>query len=224
MNIILIKKFQKKIGYIFNKYNLLLKALTHRSASKNNNERLEFLGDSILNYVITNILYKKFPKANEGDMSRIRALLVKSKTLAEIGREFNLGKYLKLGPGELKSGGLNRQSILANTLEALIGGIFLDSNIQTIKKLILTWYKKRLSKINLNEKDPKTKLQEYLQARHLSTPLYSIIQIHGNAHNQKFITKCVIKISSYTVIGISTSKRKSEQVAAKKMLKLLNNI
>ena len=141
MNYNVTNKLQKMIGYTFNQKKILEQALTHRSASSVHNERLEFLGDSILSFVITNELYNNFPTVNEGDMSRMRATLVRGKTLVEIANEFNLGQYLQLGQGELKSGGIRRESILANTVEAIIGGIFLDSNIHIIKNLILKWYK-----------------------------------------------------------------------------------
>ena len=148
MNPIVINKLQRKLGYTFTHHELLQQALTHRSASSKHNERLEFLGDSILSYVIANALYHRFPRVDEGDMSRMRATLVRGNTLAEIAREFEIGECLRLGPGELKSGGYRRESILADTVEALIGGIFLDSDIQTVEKLILNWYTSRLEQIS----------------------------------------------------------------------------
>lgn len=148
MNPIVINRLQRKLGYTFNHQELLQQALTHRSASSKHNERLEFLGDSILSYVIANALYHRFPRVDEGDMSRMRATLVRGNTLAELAREFELGECLRLGPGELKSGGFRRESILADTVEALIGGVFLDSDIQTVEKLILNWYQTRLDEIS----------------------------------------------------------------------------
>ncbi|WP_343155277.1 ribonuclease III [Buchnera aphidicola (Kurisakia onigurumii)] len=213
-------KLQKIIGYTFINVELLSLALTHRSASSHHNERLEFLGDSILSFIIADALYKYFPKVNEGDMSRMRATLVRGNTLANIAHEFKLGEYLYLGQGELKSGGVQRESILANTIEALIGGIFLDSNIYTVQKLVLKWYKSRLKKINpgITQKDPKTRLQEYLQSKHLSLPSYLIVQIYGEAHNQIFTIHCQINgINEYS-IGIGTSRRKAEQDAAQRAL------
>lgn len=161
MNFIEADILQKKLGYCFKQSDLLLTALTHRSFSNQHNERLEFLGDAILNYVIANILYRKYNNINEGEMSRIRSNLVCSRTLAVLAKEFNLGIYVKLGQGELKNGGYKRESILANTVEALIGGIFLDSNIQTIEILIENWYSIYLSWAHLKnrQKDPKTQLQ-----------------------------------------------------------------
>lgn len=213
----MINKLQKIIGYFFKKKEILKQALTHRSSGNNHNERLEFLGDSILNFTIAHALYKYFPNVNEGDMSRMRATLVKGNTLAKIAYEFKLGNYLNLGPGELKSGGSKRESILANTIEAIIGGIFLDSNIFIVEKILLKWYKKRLKNITPGEtqKDAKTKLQEYLQSKNLPLPQYVIIQIYGEAHNQLFTIQCKIKTISKNIIGFGANKRQAEQQAAK---------
>lgn len=222
-NFILINKLQNKLGYIFQKIDLLLRALTHRSADFKHNERLEFLGDAILNYVIASELYRRFPNANEGEMSRMRAILVRGNTLAEIAKEFKLGECLNLGSGELKNNGFLRESILANTVEALIGGIFLDSNIDTVTKLILHWYYFRLSDINPSnkQKDPKTRLQEYLQGKHFPLPIYIIMKVYGEAHDQEFIIHCQVKGLSKPVVGYGSSRRKAEQIAAAQAIKLL---
>lgn len=222
-NIILIDMLQKKLGYTFYQHALLLQALTHRSASSKHNERLEFLGDSILNYVITNALYQRFPAVNEGDMSRMRATLVQGNTLAEIAREFNLSECLRLGLGELKNGGFHRESILADTVEALIGSIFLDSDIHNVEKLILNWYSDRLDVINPGDKqkDPKTRLQEYLQRRRLPLPSYLVVQICGEAHDQEFTIHCQASGLIQPVIGNGSSRRKAEQAAAEQALKIL---
>ncbi|WP_343187933.1 ribonuclease III [Buchnera aphidicola (Periphyllus koelreuteriae)] len=210
------KEIQKKLGYIYKKKGLLKLALTHRSSSIKHNERLEFLGDSILSFIIAHSLYTNFPTVNEGDMSRMRASLVRGNTLAKVAYELNLGEHLKLGQGELKSGGFKRESILANTVEAIIGSIFLDSNMDTIKKLILKWYKNRLKNISPGDtqKDPKTRLQEYLQSKHLPLPNYKVIQVYGEAHNQVFTIKCEILNISENLIGMGSSRRKAEQHAA----------
>ncbi|XBC42509.1 MAG: ribonuclease III [Buchnera aphidicola (Meitanaphis elongallis)] len=220
MNYSVVRKLQKILGYNFIKKNLLIQALTHRSANSKHNERLEFLGDSILSFVIANALYHYFPNVNEGDMSRMRATLVRGNTLAKIAYEFNLGNYLQLGQGELKSGGFRRESILANTIEALIGSIFLDSNLKTVEKLILKWYKKRLEKISPGDtqKDPKTRLQEYLQSKHLPLPAYLVEQVYGEAHNQLFTIYCEITGMDEKSIGIGSSRRKAEQEAAQSVL------
>ncbi|WMY97019.1 MAG: ribonuclease III [Arsenophonus sp.] len=218
-----IKELQYKLGYFFKEIKLLKQALTHRSASSNHNERLEFLGDSILSLVIANNLYHRFPKVNEGDMSRMRATLVRGNTLTEIAREFHLGKYLCLGPGEFKSGGSHRESILADTIEALIGSIFLDSNIQKTEKIILKWYNSRLLTINPGDKqkDYKTRLQEYLQGRHLPLPSYLIVQTRGEAHEQEFTIHCQVCKINKPVEGVGSSRRKAEQAAAEQALKIL---
>ena len=220
MNSNLINKLQMKLGYSFIHQDILHQALTHRSAGSKHNERLEFLGDSILNYVIANALYHRFPDIDEGGMSRMRATLVRGNTLAEIAREFFLGECLYLGPGEFKSGGFRRESILADAVEALIGGIFLDSCIQKVEQLILNWYKTRLDYIipDDKQKDPKTRLQEYLQGLHLSLPIYLVIQICGDAHDQKFTVNCNFSGMSEQIIGIGSSRRKAEQEAAKQAL------
>ncbi|XBC38403.1 MAG: ribonuclease III [Buchnera aphidicola (Floraphis choui)] len=220
MNHNVVRKLQKTLGYTFTKKNLLVQALTHRSANSKHNERLEFLGDSILSFVIANALYHYFPNVNEGDMSRMRATLVRGNTLAKIAHEFNLGHYLQLGQGELKSGGFRRESILANTIEALIGSIFLDSNLRTVEKLILKWYKKRLERISPGDtqKDPKTRLQEYLQSKHLPLPEYLVEQVYGEAHNQLFTIYCEITGMHEKFIGIGSSRRKAEQEAAQSAL------
>lgn len=220
MNYIVANKIQQILGYTFTDKDLLKQALTHRSASSKHNERLEFLGDSILSFVIANALYQHFPYVDEGDMSRMRATLVRGNTLAEIAYEFDLGEYLQLGQGELKSGGVRRESILANTVEALIGSIYLDSNIKTVEELILKWYEKRLEKISPGEKqkDPKTRLQEYLQSKHLSLPSYLIVEVYGEAHNQLFTIHCQVSTIAISLIGTGTSRRKAEQDAAKKAL------
>ncbi|MFI4846918.1 MAG: ribonuclease III [Candidatus Makana argininalis] len=223
MNFI-IHNLQKKIGYFFRKKEFFIQALTHRSSSRKHNERLEFLGDSILNYVITNALYKKFKLINEGDMSRMRSTLVKENTLAEIAKDFNLGECLRLGQGEIKNGGSYRESVLADTIEALIGSIFLDSNINTSEKIILNWYKINLNKISPDnkQKDSKTKLQEYLQSIHLPLPNYLIVKINFKYNYQEFIIYCNIIGIIQPILGIGYSRRQAEQNAAKKALKILN--
>ncbi|MFI4853188.1 MAG: ribonuclease III [Candidatus Makana argininalis] len=223
MNFI-IHNLQTKIGYFFKKQKFFLQALTHRSASKKHNERLEFLGDSILNYVITSALYKKFKLINEGDMSRMRSTLVKENTLAEIAKDFNLGECLKLGPGEIKNGGSHKESVLANTIEALIGSIFLDSNINTSEKIILNWFKINLNKISPGnkQKDSKTKLQEYLQSIHLPLPNYLIVKINFKYSYQEFIIYCNIIGVIQPILGRGFSRKKAEQNAAKKAIKILN--
>lgn len=217
-----LKRLEKRIGYTFSDFALLKQALTHRSALGNHNERLEFLGDSILSFAISTDLYLRFPKVDEGDLSRMRATLVCGKMLAEIGREFELGDCLILGPGELKSGGFRRDSIIADGVEAIIGAVFLDSDIDTVKELILKWFDSRLKSIEpgISQKDPKTRLQERLQSRKQALPVYEVIEIKGEAHNQRFTMSCAIE-GLDPVQGQGTSRRKAEQIAAEKMLDVL---
>ncbi|OEE14784.1 ribonuclease III, partial [Vibrio cyclitrophicus] len=208
-----IDKLERKIGYQFNDADLIHLALTHRSAAGKHNERLEFLGDSILSFVIADDLYHRFPKVNEGDMSRMRATLVRGHTLAELGREFELGDYLKLGPGELKSGGFRRDSILADAVEAIIGAVYLDSDTEVVRGIILSWYQSRLDAIQpgVSQKDPKTRLQEFLQGRRNPLPVYTVTNIKGEAHNQEFTVECEVAGVDKPVIGKGTSRRKAEQ-------------
>mgnify|MGYP000471009456 CR=1 FL=1 len=214
---------QRTLGYTFKNTTLFDQALTHRSYKGANNERLEFLGDAILSLVIAEYLYQNFPSAKEGQMSRLRSLLVKGVTLAEIGKEFKLGDYLNLGGGELKSGGFRRESIIADAVESLIGAIYLDSDHQTCKDIVLSWYKERLNNLSLDdtEKDPKTRLQEYLQAHKKELPKYDVKQVAGEAHDQTFTVVCVIDSLSVKTTGEGGSRRHAEQRAAKRALKQL---
>ncbi|WP_206483614.1 ribonuclease III [Thalassotalea sp. G2M2-11] len=218
-----LKRLTQKLGYQFNEPSLLLQALTHRSAKGTHNERLEFLGDSILGFVIAQTLFEKFPKENEGDLTRMRSSLVKGVTLAEIARSFDLGEHLILGPGELKSGGHRRDSILEDAVEAIIGAVFLDSDIATCKQLVLTWFEQRLNAIKPGQaqKDPKTRLQEYLQARKIPLPLYEVVETSGQSHNQEFTVKCTTSEIAAEVITKGTSRRKAEQAAASKLLDII---
>ncbi|WP_375752604.1 ribonuclease III [Vibrio sp. HN007] len=218
-------RLEKKLGYQFNDIELINLALTHRSANSKHNERLEFLGDSILSFVIADDLYHRFPKVNEGDMSRMRATLVRGNTLAELGREFDLGEYLKLGPGELKSGGFRRDSILADAVEAIIGAVYLDSDIEKVREIVLSWYQSRLDSIKpgVSQKDPKTRLQEFLQGRKKPLPVYTVTNIKGEAHNQEFTVSCDVAGADKPVIGKGTSRRKAEQAAAELALEQLTN-
>ncbi len=217
-------KLQSKIGYEFNDLTLLKQALTHRSAAKEHNERLEFLGDAILNLTIAQALYHQFPKCNEGELSRMRATLVREQTLAELARQFELGDNLVLGSGELKSGGFRRESILADCVEAIIGAMSLDSSLNSTMNIICHWYAERLVLIKPgeNQKDPKTRLQEYLQGKGLNLPSYNIINTTGEAHCQTFTVECNVENFDRTFTGIANSRRKAEQAAAEQILKELD--
>jgi len=221
----MLAKLNRSIGYTFNDQALLIQALTHRSAKGAHNERLEFLGDSILGFVIAECLFSKFPNEDEGDLTRMRSSLVKGVTLAEIGRGFNLGEYLILGPGELKSGGHRRDSILEDAVEAIIGAIYLDSDNECCKKIVLAWFADRLAiiKPGIDQKDPKTRLQEYLQSRKIPLPLYEVIDTSGQSHNQQFTVRCTTSVIKTEVIAKGTSRRKAEQAAAQQVLELIEN-
>ena len=214
---------ERTLGYSFKNTALFDMALTHRSYKGANNERLEYLGDAILSLVIAEYLYISFPNAKEGQMSRLRSLLVKGVTLAEIGKAFKLGDYLNLGGGELKSGGFRRESIIADAVESLIGAIYLDSDHDTCKNVVLQWYKDRLNNLSLDdtEKDPKTRLQEYLQSVKKELPKYEVKQVTGEAHDQTFTVACVIETLSVNTSGEGSSRRHAEQRAAKQALKQL---
>jgi len=218
-----IQSLEKILNYNFNDKNLLELALTHRSFQGKNNERLEFLGDSILNFIIAELLFKKFNASPEGDLSRLRSQLVKSATLSEIGILLNLGDYLILGEGELKSSGWRRPSILADSVEAIIGAVFIDGGIKASHNLIINWFKDRIDSINPNdiEKDSKSLLQELLQAKKIPLPDYDVISIEGEAHCQYFKVSCTIPKLGVTIEGEGSSRKIAEQGAAEEMLKKL---
>ena len=213
----------KQIEYCFKDEVLLLNALTHRSVGQHNNERLEFLGDAILGMVIADELFHRFPECAEGEMSRLRASLVKGATLSELARDLSLGDYLKLGPGELKSGGFRRDSILADAFEAILAAVYLDSDLETCRDLILRQLATRLDKASPETigKDPKTQLQEYMQARHLPLPSYDVTDVSGKAHAQTFTVECKIEDGDI-VTAVGSSRRKAEQAAASQLLEQLN--
>ncbi|MEQ1599571.1 MAG: ribonuclease III [Methylotenera sp.] len=206
----------KQLGYQFKTPALLMQALTHRSFSGNNNERLEFLGDSVLNFIIAHQLYQRFPKLPEGDLSRLRAQLVKESTLSEIAFSLNIGDALKLGEGELKSAGWRRPSILADALEAIIGAVYSDGGFASAEALVLKLYAEKLDTIDpkIIDKDAKSQLQEYLQGRKIDLPDYNVVSIEGEAHAQTFKMECVIEKLNITTVGEGTSRRVAEQQAA----------
>ncbi len=213
------------INYKFNNADLLVRALSHRSIGSHNNERLEYLGDAILGFIISDILYKKFPQASEGELTRLRAALVRKEKLAEIAKEIDLSDKLKLGPGERKSGGWRRHSILAGTLEAFIASVYLDSNLETCRNVIVQLYQSHLEKIDASdtEKDPKSRLQEYLQSRKEAVPVYTVIEETGFSHQPEFTVSCKVNILDNAVSASGSSKRKAEQSAAEKVLALLES-
>jgi len=218
-----LEQLQRTLAYQFKNVSLLSQALTHRSKGSTNNERLEFLGDSILGFVAADLLYSQFQQSPEGHLSRFRASLVKKETLAELAREFSLGEYLRLGSGELKSGGFRRASILADAMEAIFGAMYLDGGLDHVRRLIERCLTTRLEKLSaeMDLKDPKTRLQEYLQARRLELPEYTVTETHGDAHEQEFEVQCTVAGLKKPVKGEGPSRRKAEQAAAQLALDLL---
>ena len=215
----------KKIGYTFKNQKLIKIALTHRSKDKNNNERLEFLGDSILNFVISEILYKKFIHENEGILSMLRISLVNGKTLTSIAKKFDLGQHINFGIGAIKSGEYNRSRLLEDCLESIIGAIFLDSNIETVKNCISMWYNKIISEIHINDKsfkDPKSKLQEHLQSKTHTIPKYKIISISGPEHDRVFVVEVYVSTLDESFQGTGKSKKQAEHNAAEKAHHAIN--
>ncbi len=213
-----------KLNYSFKDIGFLTVALTHRSKGGEHNERLEFLGDSVVNFVIAELLFHQFPRATEGDLSRFRATLVNRDALADIARQFDLGKYIFLGPGELRSGGHERQSILSCAMEAVIGAVYLDGGYSAARTCIAEWYEDMLNSLShasANHKDPKTLLQEYLQSQRLALPVYTVEAIDGRAHQQQFTMRCTIAGLSKFTVGKGTSRRRAEQDAAQAMLEVL---
>ena len=216
------KKLEQLLGHAFARPELLLQALTHRSYGSPNNERLEFLGDSILNCTIAAQIFERFPHTREGDLSRIRAGLVKQDTLAELAQQLHLGDALRLGEGELKSGGFRRPSILADALEAIFGAIYLDAGFETAFAAISRLYQPLLEAIDpkASAKDAKTALQEYLQSKHLDLPRYKMVGTTGEAHAQTFEVECEVPELSITTRGQGASRRIAEQEAARQALPL----
>jgi ribonuclease III len=208
------------LGYQFKTPALLTQALTHRSFSGNNNERLEFLGDSVLNFIIAHQLYQRFHKLPEGDLSRLRAQLVKESTLSEIAFSLNIGDALRLGEGELKSAGWRRPSILADALEAIIGAVYSDGGFASAETLVLKLYAEKLDTIDpkIIDKDAKSQLQEYLQGKKIDLPDYNMVSIEGEAHAQTFKIECVVEKLNITTMGEGTSRRVAEQQAAQSAL------
>lgn len=208
----------KQIGYQFAQPQLLQRALTHRSYSVAHNERLEFLGDSVLNCAIAKYLYDSYPDLPEGDLSRLRSNLVNQQTLAILGQQLNLGEQLLLGEGELKSAGFRRPSILADALEAMFGAVLLDGGFAAAEKVVLGLYVPFIAQTDLQTlgKDAKTLLQEHLQGRKLALPQYSVTEIKGEAHAQTFVVSCKIAQLGLTTRGEGTSRRIAEQVAAER--------
>ncbi len=215
-----LEPLMRALGHTFRDPTLLQAALTHRSHTGRNNERLEFLGDALLNFVMADKLYQRFEKASEGELSRMRALLVRGQTLAEIAQELELGIFLSLGIGEKKSGGFRRESILADALEAIVGAIYLDAGLSACTLCMTQWYQERLESLRPEAcyKDPKTRLQECLQSKQYPLPGYTVLDIQGGAHDPVFRVQCAIPALSLETVGTGNSRRRAEQAAAEALL------
>lgn len=214
----------RKLGHLFSDPSLLRTALTHRSFGTPNNERLEFLGDGILDFVIADLLYQRFQELPEGDLSRLRANLVKQDTLHRLALTVEIGQHLRLGEGELKSGGVQRPSILADALEAVFGAIYLDAGFAAAQQAIARLYGPSIDELKPGhfQKDAKTRLQEWLQGRKKSLPRYQLVTTSGAAHEQSFSVACEIENPALRTLGEGSSRRIAEQAAAEKALKELN--
>ncbi|UNK50392.1 ribonuclease III [Lysobacter sp. S4-A87] len=213
-----------RIGYRFNDQGLLDQALTHRSAGAPHNERLEFLGDALVNLIVAEALYTRWPRADEGALTRARAELVRESALAPIARELELGARLTLGPGEMKSGGHRRDSILADALEALIGAIYLDSDFQACRSAVLPWFEAAIAALpppHKVGKDAKTRLQEWLQGRQKPLPVYALLSESGEDHAKSFVVTCTLVQPPLTTQGEAGSRRAAEQIAAEGALERL---
>jgi len=217
-------QLENNLGHTFDNKAYLNTALTHRSLGKDNNERLEYLGDSLLGFIIAEILYTLHPQASEGDLTRLRSMLVKGDTLAKIARHLDLGDYIKLGTSELKSGGWRRKSILANTLEAIIGAIYLDAGLDACKKSVYRLFESSLNNCSPETllKDPKTRLQEFLQSQQKNLPIYNVVLERGDAHDKIFTVQCSIPEIKLSVEAEGRSKRNAEQAAAQQALEVLD--
>ncbi len=211
-----------RLGYQFSDPGLLRQALTHRSHSASHNERLEFLGDAVLNCTVASLLYERFPRLAEGDLSRLRANLVNQETLSGIATSLDLGGQLRLGEGELKSGGFRRPSILADGLEAILGAIFLDGGFDHAAEVIRGIYVPLLEELDTGTpgKDAKTLLQEHLQGRRLALPQYNVVSVTGEAHEQQFQVECVVPVLDIRTLGEGSSRRAAEQTAARRAYEL----
>jgi len=211
-----LSRLERQLGYTFKDQEMITLALTHRSFSGLNNERLEFLGDAILNFIAGEALFQRFPLAREGQLSRLRARLVKGETLAVLARGFDLGEYLRLGSGELKSGGFRRESILADAMEAVIGAIYLEAGMEVTRQRVLAWLSTEIQGLTLvdTNKDPKTRLQEFLQSRACDLPRYEVADIQGEPHCRIFVVECHASLLNDKTLGQGASRRIAEQVAA----------
>ena len=221
-----IDRLRARLGHDFADRALLAEALSHRSAGGRSYERLEFLGDGLLNFAVAAELYRRRPDDDEGSLSRLRASLVRESSLAAVARELGLGEHLRLGGGELASGGFERDSILADAVESIVGAVFLDAGFDAARALVLRLLGERLENLPTGEslKDPKTRLQEHLQARSLERPVYEVVETSGQAHAMRFTVRCTLPSHQVSIRATSTSRRKAEQRAASDVLANLETL
>lgn len=220
-----LKALQQRLGYSFTNEQLLIDSLSHRSYEARSNERLEFLGDSILGFIIADYIFHRFGEMSEGDMSRMRSNLVNGVTLSRVALSLKLDGCLLLGAGEAKSGGYTRPSILADALEALIAAIYIDSNIEKVRLCVSKWFDALFSNLTIQSisKDAKSELQEWLQSRRFPLPEYRVIEVSGPAHAQVFLVQCCVSGMDYICQGQDTSRKRAEQLAAGDFLKRLTD-
>ena len=212
-----IERLERAVGYRFQSSALAREALTHRSRGAPHNERLEFLGDSVLNCIVSIELHARYPKLREGELSRLRAALVRQESLARVAQDIGLGEWLLLGEGELKSGGFARPSILADALEAIVGAVFVDGGFELAREMVVRLLSGQMSQLDPEDvgKDPKTRLQELLQSRRIELPQYGVVGTEGAAHKQNFEVECLIPELSIRTTGTGSSRRSAEQDAAR---------
>jgi ribonuclease-3 len=217
-------EIERRLGHTFGNPDLARQALTHRSFGAQHNERLEFLGDSLLNCAVATVLYERFPNLPEGDLSRLRATLVNQGSLSEVAASLGLGERLRLGEGELKSGGFRRPSILADAVEALLGAVYLDAGFEATRVAVARLLEEKLERASQSpvDKDPKTALQEHLQGRGLALPRYAVQKTEGEAHDQTFTVECRVDDLGLTATGRGASRRAAEQAAAEGVLAQLD--
>jgi len=213
-----------RIGHAFANQDLLAQALTHRSAGAPHNERLEFLGDGVVNLLVADTLFQRWPKADEGALTRARAELVREASLAAIARQLQLGERLTMGPGEMKSGGHRRDSILADALEAIVAAIYIDAGFEACRAVVMPWFEESLAALPVGrpEKDAKTRLQEWLQGRQRPLPVYELVSESGDDHAKLFLARCTTLDPPLTADGEGTSRRNAEQIAAAALLDKLD--
>lgn len=208
--------------YVFRDPELERLALVHRSAGRRNNERLEFFGDALIGAIVSEMLMKRFPRADEGALTRMRSALVRESSLARIARRYRFGERLELGPGELKNGGHRRDSILADAVEAMAAAIYLDGGFEALREVLAVWFAEPMEGLDQEaSKDPKTRLQEWLQARHLPLPSYAVVEELGEEHSRQFRVRCTLSEPSLQCEGLGSSRRGAEQAAAAATLERL---